>query len=215
MADEKSTDEKPATKEAQAEKPATKEAASEKPATKEAASEKPVAKEAASEKPATKEAASEKPATKEAQAEKPVAKEAASEKSAKTKPAAKKRKPGRKKVRKNIVKGIVHIKASFNNTMICITDTQGNAISWSSAGMRGFRGSRKATPYAAGIAAQEAIRKAQDHGLRTVTVRVKGPGSGRESALRSLHSSGLKVTLIEDVTPLPHNGCRPPKRRRV
>ena len=108
-----------------------------------------------------------------------------------------------------------HINSTFNNTMITITDVQGNAISCSSAGMQGFKGSRKSTPYAAQIAAEDAGRKAQEHGLKTLEVNVKGPGSGRESALRALHSIGLNITIIRDVTPIPHNGCRPRKRRRV
>ncbi|MFU8804346.1 MAG: 30S ribosomal protein S11 [Bradymonadaceae bacterium] len=121
----------------------------------------------------------------------------------------------KRKVRKNVQTGIAHIHATFNNTIVTLTDTSGNALSWSSAGARGFKGSKKSTPYAAGIAAEDAARKAQEHGLKTVSVFLKGPGPGRESALRSLQSSGLKVTVIRDVTPLPHNGCRPPKRRRV
>lgn len=121
----------------------------------------------------------------------------------------------KRKVRKNIQTGIAHIQATFNNTVITITDTSGNAISWSSAGSRGFKGSRKSTPYAAGVAAEDAARKAQEHGLKSVSVFLKGPGSGREAALRSLQSAGLRVTRIRDVTPVPHNGCRPPKRRRV
>ncbi len=124
-------------------------------------------------------------------------------------------KPTKRKVRKNIQSGVAHIQATFNNTIITITDTHGNAISWSSAGSRGFKGSRKSTPYAAGVAAEDAARKAQDHGLKTVSVCLKGPGSGREAALRSLQSAGLRITSIRDVTPIPHNGCRPPKRRRV
>ena len=124
-------------------------------------------------------------------------------------------KPTKRKVRKNIQSGVAHIQATFNNTIITITDTHGNAISWSSAGSRGFKGSRKSTPYAAGVAAEDAARKAQEHGLKSVSVCLKGPGSGREAALRSLQSAGLRVTSIRDVTPIPHNGCRPPKRRRV
>lgn len=122
---------------------------------------------------------------------------------------------GKKKVKKNVSAGIAHIYSSFNNTLITITDTQGNAVSWSSCGSRNFKGSRKSTPYAAQIAAEEACRRAQDHGMRSVEVRIKGPGSGRESALRAVANCGLKITLIRDVTPIPHNGCRPPKRRRV
>jgi len=121
----------------------------------------------------------------------------------------------KRKVRKNIQTGVAHIQATFNNTIVTITDTHGNAISWSSAGSRGFKGSRKSTPYAAGVAAEDAARKAQEHGLKTVSVFLKGPGSGREAALRSLQSAGLRITSIRDVTPIAHNGCRPPKRRRV
>ena len=121
----------------------------------------------------------------------------------------------RKKEKKNIVVGVAHVAATFNNTIITITDAQGNAISWSSAGTMGFKGSRKSTPYAAQMAAEDAGRKAQEHGMRELEVRVKGPGSGRESALRALQAVGLVVTSIRDVTPIPHNGCRPPKRRRV
>ena len=121
----------------------------------------------------------------------------------------------KKKAKKNIPHGVVHIRATFNNTLITITDTAGNAISWCSAGSKGFRGSRKSTPFAAQVAADEAARKAQDHGLKSCVVLVKGPGSGREAALRAVAAAGLKVTLVKDVTPLPHNGCRPPKRRRV
>ncbi len=122
---------------------------------------------------------------------------------------------GGKRVKKNISNGIVHIHATFNNTQITITDVNGNVISWSTAGVRGFKGSRKSTPFAAQLAADDAARKAQDHGMQTVIVRVSGPGAGRESALRGLQSAGLRVTSIKDVTPIPHNGCRPPKRRRV
>ena len=121
----------------------------------------------------------------------------------------------RRRERKNISAGVAHVNASFNNTMITITDAQGNAISWSSAGMMGFKGSRKSTPYAAQMAAEDAGRKAVEHGMRTLEVEVSGPGSGRESALRALQAVGLVVTSIRDVTPIPHNGCRPPKRRRV
>ncbi len=121
----------------------------------------------------------------------------------------------KKRERKNITNGVVHVNATFNNTMITITDLQGNAISWSSAGMMGFKGSRKSTPYAAQVAAEDAGKKAQDHGVKSVEVEVKGPGSGRESALRALQAIGLTITSIRDVTPIPHNGCRPPKRRRV
>ena len=121
----------------------------------------------------------------------------------------------RRRERKNIVSGIAHVNASFNNTLVTITDAQGNTISWSSAGTMGFKGSRKSTPYAAQMAAEDAGRKAQEHGVRTLEVEVQGPGSGRESALRALQSVGLTITTIRDVTPMPHNGCRPPKRRRV
>src|SRR6516165_1674436 len=121
----------------------------------------------------------------------------------------------RKKEKKNVVVGIAHVAATFNNTIISIADTQGNVVSWSSAGMMGFKGSRKSTPYAAQVAAEDAGRKAVEHGMRTLEVEVSGPGSGRESALRALQAVGLQVTSIRDVTPIPHNGCRPPKRRRV
>lgn len=121
----------------------------------------------------------------------------------------------KRKERKNIVSGVAHVNASFNNTIVTISDAQGNSISWSSSGMMGFKGSRKSTPYAAQMAAEDAGRKAMEHGMRTVEVLVKGPGSGRESALRALQSVGLVVTVIRDITPIPHNGCRPPKRRRV
>ena len=128
------------------------------------------------------------------------------------------REPGgkvRRRDRKNITSGVAHINASFNNTMITITDAQGNAISWSSAGMMGFKGSRKSTPYAAQVAADDAGKKAAEHGVRTLEVEVKGPGSGRESALRGLAAVGFNITSIRDVTPIPHNGVRPSKRRRV
>lgn len=121
----------------------------------------------------------------------------------------------KRKVRKNVQTGVAHVHATFNNTIVTLTDSSGNALSWSSAGARGFKGSKKSTPYAAGIAAEDAARKAQEHGLKTISVYLKGPGPGRESALRSLQAAGLKITAIRDVTPLPHNGCRPPKRRRV
>lgn len=124
-------------------------------------------------------------------------------------------KSGRKKVRKNIPTGVAHIQSTFNNTIITISDVSGNTIAWSSAGKRGFKGSRKSTPFAAQLAAEDAARQAQDHGVRTVSVLVKGPGSGREAAIRALQTSGFKITVIRDVTPIPHNGCRPPKRRRV
>jgi small subunit ribosomal protein S11 len=121
----------------------------------------------------------------------------------------------KKVVKKNISTGVVHIQSTFNNTIITITDAMGNAVSWSSAGLQGFKGSRKSTPFAAQLAAQDAAKKAQDHGMKTVEVYVKGPGPGRESALRALQAAGFNVTMIKDVTPIPHNGCRPPKRRRV
>ena len=121
----------------------------------------------------------------------------------------------RKRGRKNIAEGVVHIHSTFNNTIVTITDYQGNVISWSSAGAMGFKGSRKGTPFAAQQAADSAAKKAMDHGLRSVQIFVRGPGAGRESALRALQSAGFKITLIRDVTPVPHNGCRPPKRRRV
>jgi small subunit ribosomal protein S11 len=128
-------------------------------------------------------------------------------------------KPGkrvRKKIeRKNISTGVAHIQATFNNTIVTITDVTGNVISWSTSGAKGFKGSRKSTPFAAQMAAEDAAKKAQEHGLRSIEVWVKGPGSGRESALRALQAAGLNITLIRDVTPIPHNGCRPPKRRRV
>ena len=121
----------------------------------------------------------------------------------------------RRRERKNITAGVAHVNSSFNNTMITIADAQGNAISWSSSGTMGFKGSRKSTPYAAQVAAEDAGRKAQEHGVKTLEVKVSGPGSGRESALRALQSIGFTITTIHDVTPIPHNGCRPPKRRRV
>jgi small subunit ribosomal protein S11 len=125
------------------------------------------------------------------------------------------RKTGKKKEKKNITEGVAHIQSTFNNTIITITDVSGNVISWSSAGLQGFKGSRKSTPFAAQIAAEDAVRKAKEQGMRRVQVYIKGPGAGRESALRSLQLAGLIVTMIRDVTPVPHNGCRPPKRRRV
>lgn len=121
----------------------------------------------------------------------------------------------RRKERKNVTAAVVHINASFNNTIVTVTDQQGNTISWSSAGGMGFKGSRKSTPYAAQVATEDAGKKALEHGVRTVEVEIKGPGVGRESALRALQSVGFLVTTIRDVTPVPHNGCRPPKRRRV
>ena len=121
----------------------------------------------------------------------------------------------KKRERKNITSGVAHVNASFNNTTVTITDAQGNTISWSSSGMMGFKGSRKSTPYAAQVAAEDAGRKAAEHGMRTLEVEVKGPGAGRESALRALQAVGFAITSIRDVTPIPHNGCRPPKKRRV
>ena len=121
----------------------------------------------------------------------------------------------KKRGRKNIAEGVVHIHSTFNNTIVTITDYQGNVISWSSAGSMGFKGSRKGTPFAAQQAADSAAKKAMDHGLRSVQIYVRGPGAGRESALRALQSAGFNISLIKDVTPIPHNGCRPPKRRRV
>ena len=126
-----------------------------------------------------------------------------------------KRRATKRKVRKNIQSGIAHIKSTFNNTLVTITDVSGNVIAWSSSGCRGFKGSRKSTPFAAQLAGEDAARKAQEHGMRSLAVYVSGPGAGRESALRALQSAGFKITLIRDVTPIPHNGCRPPKRRRV
>lgn len=120
-----------------------------------------------------------------------------------------------RKVKKNIVNGMVFIQATFNNTLVTITDPQGNVVSWSSSGQKGFRGSRKSTPFAAQVAAQEAAEKAAEHGMRAVGVLVKGPGAGREAAVRSLQSAGFRILYIRDITPIPHNGCRPPKRRRV
>jgi len=128
---------------------------------------------------------------------------------------AKERARVRRKEKKNITSGVAHVNASFNNTMITITDAQGNTVSWASAGGMGFKGSRKSTPFAAQMAAEEAGKKALEHGMKTIDVEVRGPGSGRESALRALQSCGFQVTSIRDVTPIPHNGCRPPKRRRV
>ncbi len=130
------------------------------------------------------------------------------------KPAAGGRRP-RKRERKNVSYGIAHIKSSFNNTIVAITDQQGNVLSWASAGNVGFKGSRKSTPYAAQTAAEQAARRAMEHGVRKVDVQVKGPGSGRETAIRTIQNTGIEVTGIKDVTPVPHNGCRPPKRRRV
>ncbi len=121
----------------------------------------------------------------------------------------------KRKERKNIPAGIAHIQSTFNNTVVTISDVQGNVVAWASAGTAGFKGSRKGTPFAAGLAAENAARKAMEHGLRQVEVYVRGPGAGREAAIRSLQAAGLEVSLIKDVTPIPHNGCRPPKRRRV
>jgi small subunit ribosomal protein S11 len=121
----------------------------------------------------------------------------------------------RRREKKNITAAVAHVNASFNNTMVTITDAQGNVIAWSSSGAKGFKGSRKSTPYAAQVAAEDAGRKAQEHGVRTIEIEVKGPGSGRESALRALQAVGFAVSSIRDVTSVPHNGCRPPKRRRV
>lgn len=126
-----------------------------------------------------------------------------------------KRARGRRRERKNVPVGVAHIQSTFNNTVVTISDTQGNVLAWSSAGQTGFKGSRKGTPFAAGLAAEAAARKAMEHGVKQVEVFVKGPGSGREAAIRALQSAGLEVNLIRDVTPVPHNGCRPPKRRRV
>jgi small subunit ribosomal protein S11 len=125
------------------------------------------------------------------------------------------RRTGKKKEKRNVPEGIVHIQSTFNNTIITITDLSGNVVAWSSSGTQGFKGSRKSTPFAAQVAAEEAVKKAKEQGMRRVQVYVKGPGSGRESALRSLQVAGLSISLIRDVTPIPHNGCRPPKRRRV
>lgn len=121
----------------------------------------------------------------------------------------------KKKVKKNVPMGVAHIQATFNNTIVTITDLNGEVISWSSAGSKGFKGSRKSTPYAAQSASEEAAKKAMDAGMKTITVLVKGPGSGRESAVRALANAGLRVNMLKDITPVPHNGCRPPKRRRV
>ncbi len=128
---------------------------------------------------------------------------------------AKRTQSGKKKEKKNISNGVVHIQSSFNNTIVTITDSAGNLISWSSSGVHGFKGSRKSTPFAAQLAAEDAAKKAMEHGLRNVEVYIKGPGAGRESAVRSLQAAGFNVMTIKDVTPIPHNGCRPPKRRRV
>ena len=124
-------------------------------------------------------------------------------------------KKGKKKVKKNVQSGIAHVQSTFNNTHITITDVAGNVLCWATAGGQGFKGSRKSTPFAAQVAAEECAKKAMDHGIRQLSVQVKGPGPGRESAVRALQAQGIKATLIRDVTPVPHNGCRPPKRRRV
>jgi small subunit ribosomal protein S11 len=128
---------------------------------------------------------------------------------------AAKKKTVKKKVKKNIQTGVAHIQSTFNNTIITITDVGGSTVSWASAGQQGFKGSRKSTPFAAQMAAEHCAKAAQEHGVRTLGVYVKGPGAGRESALRALQAAGMKITVIRDVTPIPHNGCRPPKRRRV
>jgi small subunit ribosomal protein S11 len=128
---------------------------------------------------------------------------------------AKKKTRSRRKEKKNVPNGVVHIQSTFNNTIISITDAGGNVLTWSSSGVQGFKGSRKSTPFAAQLAAEDAAKKAMEHGMKNVEVYVKGPGAGRESALRSLQAVGFKIATIKDVTPIPHNGCRPPKRRRV
>ena len=125
------------------------------------------------------------------------------------------RRPAQRRAKKNVPMGVVHIQATFNNTIVTISDVSGNVVAWSSAGVRGFKGSRKSTPFAAQLAAEDAAKKAIEHGMRTVSVLVNGPGAGRESALRALQAAGFKISLIRDITPIPHNGCRPPKRRRV
>jgi small subunit ribosomal protein S11 len=124
-------------------------------------------------------------------------------------------KKGKKKVKKNVQTGVAHIQSTFNNTIITITDVSGGALCWATSGAQGFKGSRKSTPFAAQVAAEDCAKKAMDHGVRQLSVYVKGPGSGRESAVRALQAAGIKITMIKDVTPVPHNGCRPPKRRRV
>lgn len=128
---------------------------------------------------------------------------------------AKARKSGKKKAKKNIPNGLAYVNATFNNTIVTFTDMSGNVVSWATSGMAGFKGSKKGTPYAAQVAANNAAKKAQEHGMRSVGIFVKGPGSGRESAMRAINHEGFKVTFIRDITPIPHNGCRPPKRRRV
>ncbi|NPB09735.1 MAG: 30S ribosomal protein S11 [Thermodesulfobacteria bacterium] len=129
--------------------------------------------------------------------------------------AKRRRSRGKKREKKNIPEGIAHIHATFNNTIVTITDKQGNTVAWASGGTEGFKGSRKGTPYAAQLAAQAAARRAMEHGMRRVAVYVKGPGAGREAALRALQAAGFQITLIKDVTPIPHDGCRPPKKRRI
>jgi small subunit ribosomal protein S11 len=129
--------------------------------------------------------------------------------------AAANKKKGPKRAKKNVPHGMVHIQSTFNNTIVTVTDPAGNTVSWSSAGVKGFKGSRKSTPFAAQLVAEDAARKAMEHGMKSAGVVIKGPGAGRESALRAIQNAGLKVTMITDVTPIPHNGCRPPKRRRV
>ncbi len=124
-------------------------------------------------------------------------------------------KAGKKKVKKNVAAGVAHIQSTFNNTVITITDPAGNTLAWASAGAHGFKGSKKSTPFAAQVAAEECCKKAAEHGVRALSVFVKGPGAGRESALRALQTTGMRINMIKDVTPIPHNGCRPPKRRRV
>jgi small subunit ribosomal protein S11 len=126
-----------------------------------------------------------------------------------------KKRKERKKIKKNIPNGIAHIQATFNNTLITITDLEGNTIAWSSAGVRGFKGSRKGTPFAAQLVAEDVARKAKEHGVKKLAIYVKGPGAGREPAIRGLHTAGFEINIIRDVTPIPHNGCKPPKRRRV
>ena len=125
------------------------------------------------------------------------------------------KKTGKKKVKKNVQNGVAHIQSTFNNTIITITDVAGNSLCWATAGQQGFKGSRKSTPFAAQVAAEQCARKAMEHGIRSLGVYIKGPGAGRETALRALQAAGIRITLIRDVTPVPHNGCRPPKRRRV
>ncbi len=179
------------------------------------------AKEPKAEKPAAAEAKAEAKPEKaekaEAKPEKPEKPESAKAEGAEgaAAPAEGEGRKAKKRVKKNVAVGIVHIQSTFNNTMITISDVSGNVLAWSSAGARGFKGSRKSTPFAAQVAAGDAAAKAMEHGMKTVSVNVSGPGAGRESALRALSAAGLKVTMIRDVTPIPHNGCRPPKRRRV